>query len=159
MGLSTKVIDRLFTRLVATWGTSFMQQYRGTPETEIKTVWAHELDGYATRLDAIAWACDNLPEWPINAIVFRNLCRRAPVPDLPRLPEPQADPQRMADELAKLQPLIKAAKFSNVDHKAWAKRHLANHAAGVKVNQTALIMARAALGIDSTPRAEVMELA
>ena len=102
MTLSIKAIDRLFTRMTATYGADFMGRYKGVPEDDLKAVWAHELAGFEHQLHALAWALENLPERAPNVIEFRNLARRAPAPELPRLPEPKADPERVAREMAKL---------------------------------------------------------
>lgn len=105
MSLSIKAIDRLFQRLNATYGSDFLGRYKGTPEEDLKTVWAHELAGFENHLHSLAWALENLPERAPNVIEFRNLCRKAPEVDLPRLPEPKADLARVNSELAKLAPL------------------------------------------------------
>jgi len=146
MSLPTKAIDRLFERLSATYGADWTRQWVGVPITDVKTAWAYELSGYANRLEALAWALDNLPEHCPNAIQFRNLCRMAPAPEAPRLPEPKADPERLKRELSKLGEIrAKAVAAPTVDHKAWARRIVARHADGEKVNQTSLQMARDAL--------------
>lgn len=148
MSLSIKVIDRLFQRLNATYGADFLGRYKGTPEGDMKTVWAHELSGFENHLSALAWALENLPERAPNVIEFRNLARRAPLPEVPRLPEPIADADRVAAELSKLA-TTKAQISSLVDHKAWAKRLVNRHQCGEKINQTSLLFARQALGIES----------
>ena len=146
MSLPMKAIDRLFSRLIATYGNAFMRQWGDVPESDIKTVWAHELQGYASHLGALAWALENLPEKPMNALEFRALCRRAVVAEAPRLPEPAANPERIAAELAKLSGLSKPLPVQ-VGHKDWAKRIMARKQAGEKVNSTAYRMARDALGL------------
>jgi hypothetical protein len=97
-------IDRIFDRLSSTYGKPFLDLYAGTPMGDVKTAWAHELAPFATRagLSAIAWALDNLPERPPNAVQFRNLCRQAPAQPAPRLPEPEADPRRVQAAVADL---------------------------------------------------------
>ena len=147
MSLSTEAVDRIFIRMTATYGTEFHARYAGVPVNDVKAVWSHELAGFDGRLKSIAWALENLPERCPNAIEFRNLCRRAPEPEAPRLPEPQADQQRVAEELAKLAPLrakVKAA--AGVDHKGWARGILARHEAGDPVRPICLRFAREALG-------------
>lgn len=152
MSLSTKAVDRLFSRLTATYGRDFMARFSGVPEPDLKAVWAHELAGFEDHLGSLAWALENLPERAPNVIEFRNLARRAPSPDLPRLPEPAADPVRLAAELAKLAPAraaIAAAVAGDHDPKAWARRHLARHAAGERVRPITLQFAREALGVSA----------
>lgn len=148
MSLPTKAIDRLFDRLAATYGASWTRQWADVPIGDVKTVWAHELAALSGRLDAIAWALENLPHRPPNAVEFRSLCRSAPSPEAPRLPSPKADPARVAAELAKLAPLRAATVMDyTVDHKAWARRLMAQHDDGYQLNPTTLRFAREALRI------------
>ncbi len=104
MSISIKAIDRLFERLAATYGSAWSRQWSDVPLADVKTAWAHELSGYGGRLEVLAWALENLPERAPNIIEFRNLCRRSPAPEAPRLPEPKADPERLARELSKCRP-------------------------------------------------------
>lgn len=146
MSLPIKAVDRIFLRLLATYGTEFSGRYAGVQDGDLKSMWAHELAGFASDLPSIAWALENLPERCPNAIAFRNLCRQAPRAEVPQLPEPKADPERLRAELARLQPLREAiAASSPVDHKAWARRIMARAEAGERVNCTSLSMARSAL--------------
>ena len=110
---------------------------------DAKNAWAHELGAFDKSLNRVAWALENLPARCPNVIEFRNLCRQAPTPEVPRLPEPKADPDRVAAELAKLAPMRQAV--STIDHKAWAKRLMARHEQGDSLNPTTLRFAREAL--------------
>lgn len=146
MSISIKAIDRLFERLAATYGSAWSRQWSDVPLSDVKTAWAHELSGYGGRLEVLVWALENLPERAPNIIEFRNLCRRSPAQEEPRLPEPKADPERLARELSKLQDLKQSvSKASKVDHKAWAKRILQRHADGEKTNPTSIRFAKEAL--------------
>jgi hypothetical protein len=134
MSLPMTVIDRLFQRMAATYGASWDRSMGNAPLADVKTAWAHELQGFGARLDAVAWALENLPERCPNVIEFRNLCRKAPEPETPKLPEPPADPERLRAELAKLQPIIDAAKRAvTVDRLAWARRIVSRRDAGARV--------------------------
>ena len=148
MSLQSKAVDRLFERLMATYGRDFAGRYEGQEIGAVKSVWAHELSGFSEQMHSLAWALENLPERAPNVIEFRNLARRAPSPDLPRLPEPAADPVRLAAELAKLAPARAAiaAAVGGHDPKAWARRHIADHEAGKRVRSITLRFAREALG-------------
>ena len=143
-------IDRLFMRLSATWGNAFLRQYDGMSVEDIKAVWEAELGGFLSskkHMEMIAWALANLPERPMNVIEFRNLCRRAPTPKFEQLPAPKADPQRVAEALAKLGGIVgkKPSPSNGGDHRAWAKGIIARHEGGERVNPTALQFARQAL--------------
>lgn len=146
MSLPVQAIDRLFARLIGTYGREFMAKWEGVPEQLAKSSWAHELSGFAGRLDAIAWALENLPERAPNAIEFRNLCRRAEVAAPPAPPEPPADPVRLRAELAKLAPLVQQVRGAQwVDGRAWARRIVARHDDGARINAFTLRCAREAL--------------
>lgn len=154
MSLPSKAIDRLFDRLAATYGRQFSELYAAIDPGAVKALWGHELSPWANRLDAIAWALENLPERCPNVIQFKNLVRQAPAPEAPRLPEPKADPDRVKAELAKLGPMrmqASAASSGAVDHKAWAKRIMARHEAGESINLTTLRFAREALNMAIVP--------
>jgi len=147
VSLSTKTIDRLFARMAATYGAAWDRSLGNAPLSDVKSVWAHELSGFADRLNDLGWALENLPETAPNVMQFRSLCRRAPTPDAPRLPEPKADPERVRAEIAKLAPMRRAASAPSYDHKAWARRHIARHEAGERIRPITLRFAREALGI------------
>ena len=155
MSLPTKAIDRLFERLAATYGASWSRMWADVPMNDVKAAWAHELSGFEADLESVAWALDNLPERCMNVIEFRNLCRRAPAPDVPRLPEPKADPERLRRELSKLGEIrTKVATITTVDHKAWARRILGRFDSGDRVNPAALRFARDALRMHPRPEGE-----
>jgi hypothetical protein len=134
MSLPMTVIDRLFQRMAATYGAAWDRSLGQTPLADVKTAWAHELQGFGSRLESVAWALENLPERCPNVIEFRNLCRKAPEPERPKLPDPPANPQRLRAELAKLQPIIDAARRAvTVDRLAWARRIVARREAGERI--------------------------
>lgn len=145
MSLTTQAIDRLFDRLGATYGSQWDKALGNAPLGDVKTLWAHELSAYATSLHRIAWALENLPPRCPNVIEFKMLCKQAPAPEVPALPEPKADPERLKRELAKLADIKKTAVADKTDHKTWAKRILARYTAGERINPTSLRFAREAM--------------
>ena len=145
MSLSNQAIDRLFTRLGATYGSQWDKSLGSAPLGDVKTLWAHELSTYANSLHRIAWALENLPPRCPNVIEFKQLCRQAPAPEATALPEPKADPDRLKRELSKLADMKKAVVADKVDHKAWAKKIMFRYKAGERINPTSLRFAREAL--------------
>jgi hypothetical protein len=145
MSLSNQAIDRLFTRLGATYGSQWDKSLGSAPLGDVKTLWAHELSTYANSLHRIAWALENLPPRCPNVIEFKQLCRQAPAPETLSLPEPKADPDRLKRELSKLADIKKAVVADKVDHKAWAKKIMFRYKAGERINPTSLRFAREAL--------------
>jgi hypothetical protein len=143
-------IDQLFKRLATTYGAAWERSIGQSPIADVKTTWAHELAGFLQNratMQAIAWALDNLPEKCPNVIEFKHLCRRAPAPETPRLPEPKADAQRVAAELAKLAPMAQqiGQQVERKDCKSWASESLANPRLSTV---TGVQMARNALNAD-----------
>lgn len=147
MSLPLKAVDRLFDRLTATYGRDFTGRFDGVDQGEMKALWGHELSGFADKLSMVAWALENLPERAPNVIEFRNLCRKAPAPEAPRLPEPKADKARVQAELAKLAPALAEIKKPRMeyDHKAWAKRLIGRQNDGEILNPTVARFAKEAL--------------
>jgi hypothetical protein len=145
MSLPIKAIDRLFERMALTYGRQWSNMYEGQPLNDVKTLWAHELAGFNGRLECVAWALDNLPDRAPNIIEFRKICRAAPQPETPQLPEPKADPARVNAELSKLRDVVNI-KPRSTDGKDWARRIIANKRGGMQTNPTSLLFARQALG-------------
>lgn len=134
MSLPTNVIDRIFARLAATYGASWDRSLGQAPLSDVKTAWTHELQGFGRNLQCVAWALENLPEKCPNLIEFRNLCRKAPEPELPKLPEPAANPERLKAELAKLAPILDRAKEVNSDDRlSWARAIVSRRQQGYPV--------------------------
>lgn len=151
MSLQALTVDRLFSRLSATYGAAWDRAMGSAPIADVKTAWAHELAGFHGRLESIAWALQNLPERVPNVIEFRNLARRAPVADVPLLPEPKADPERLRAELEKLAPVLAQPVAQSVDGRDWARRIVARHEAGEALKRYTLESARMALGMIPGP--------
>ena len=86
------------------------------------------------------------PKCP-NVIEFKALCRQAPAPEAPRLPEPKADPERVKAELAKLAPVRQAVATSQRDGREWARRIVARSEAGDRIRPITLRFAKEALRI------------
>lgn len=147
MSLPVQALDRLFARLAATYGAAWERSLGSTPLADVKTAWSHELSGFAGSLNRIAWALENLPPKCPNVIEFKALCRQAPTPEAPRLPEPKADPERVKAELAKLAPVRQAVATSQRDGREWARRILARNEAGDRIRPITLRFAKEALRI------------
>ena len=151
MSLSIRVVERLFARLINTYGEEFLRQWGASPLVDVKTTWAHELAPFANRLEMIAWALENLPERAPNAIVFRNLVRSAPRPvseDVPLLSAPPADPARIAAELEKLGVIRTAVVLKPSNGRDWARVLDARIKAGYKATKAQRDAVRDALAVD-----------
>lgn len=150
MSLPLPWVDKIFSKMALVYGRDFINRWEGLELSDVKTDWGHELAGFENWPEAIAHALSNLPpDRAPTVLQFRDLARKAPKPDRPALPEPVANPDRVAAELRKLAP-IKLAASGPVDHKAWAKRIEARHAAGERINPTSLRFAREALHMEAS---------
>lgn len=149
MSLPIVAIDRLFARLHATYGAAWDRAMGSVPVVDAKAAWAHELGGFAGRLQDVAWALEHLPERCPNVIEFRNLCRLAPAAEVAQLPAPPANPERIRAELAKLGPVARQslAVGGGAANRAWAKRILERVAAGERVGRYARESAQVAMGL------------
>lgn len=146
MTMPMKAIDRLFERLAATYGAAWTRQWQDVPMADVKTAWAHELAIFSGSLHRLAWALENLPPKCPNVIEFKALCRQAPAPEAPRLPEPKADPERVKAELAKLGDLKHRVRAQGPDGREWARAILKRYQMCERINPTTLRFAREALG-------------
>jgi hypothetical protein len=159
MPLSLPAIERLFLRLIATYGQDFLRECEGMDSNAVKAIWAHELAAYESDLKPIAWALENLPDRAPSLMRFKALCRAAPRPATVLLPSPAADPGRVAEELAKLGAILqKTASSQPVDHKAWARKIMTRIEYGQKVCTFAQRCARQALGLPQPESARRLQI-
>ncbi len=146
------VVEYVFKRLAATYGAAWDRSLGQSPIADVMTVWGHQLQQF-TGSDAakkmVVWALDNLPDRAPNVLEFKALCRRAPSSIPLALPEPAADPERVAQELAKLTGMVKPLP-APIGHKDWARRIVTRKDVGDRINPTSLRMARDALGLTAT---------
>lgn len=147
MSLPLQAVERLFARLSATYGRDFTSKFEGVDANAVKSSWAHELANFANDLPSIAWALEHLPERAPNVIEFRAIARRAPMPEVPRIEVSKAGAERVAAELKKLGPTLKALRHrTTTGGKDWAHRIIDNDRNGIRSRSSLpLKMARAAL--------------
>lgn len=116
MALAASWVDHLFAKLGVRYGAAFLRQWPDTDPALVKADWAEVLDG--CRGESIGYALRYLPNTPPNALQFRDVCRRAPEPEVPRLPAPQVPPERRAEAM---QLIRSALAGSNRDESPAAK--------------------------------------
>ena len=148
------VVEYVFKRLAATYGAAWDRSLGQAPIGDVMTVWDYQLQQFKHSISAkkmIMWALDNLPDKCPNVIEFMALCRRAPLSAPLALPEPVADHERVAAELAKLAMLrARTEPHSPVDPKVWARRLQARHAAGERLNLNQVRCYRNSLGLQES---------
>ena len=102
MPLPASWVDHLFGRLSVRYGAAFLRQWPDTDPAVVKADRADILEGFDG--PSLSYGMRYLPVTPPNALQFRDICRRAPPPEVKRLPEPDvpADPERVRSIIAKL---------------------------------------------------------
>lgn len=144
MSLPIEWVDRIFTKLALNYASDFATRFKGLDMNAVKSDWAHELTPFVNRPESIKYALQNLPDRVPSAQQFRNLCFqfRTPEPMLQIDNTIKPDPVRVAQAIAKL-----GDPLPQVDHKAWARKIVAEANAGIKKNMETLRMAKRALGL------------
>lgn len=148
MSLPLPWVDRIFEKMTLVYGQAFLRRWADIDLNRVKSDWSHELSGFERAPKAIAFALANLPEAPPTVVQFKLIARQAPAPEVPMLPEPKADPARLADELSKLGTL-RANMQPAGDMKAWARRLKAQEIAGERLSSYQRSCWRAALGAET----------
>ena len=142
--LPPKVINKLFFRLSNVYGSQWSSLWKDNDIEEVKDLWAEELQFFANHLDSIGWALNHLPERVPNLVQFKKLCLEAPFTN----PTPAIDytrpapiPEAIAVEMKNIKP------HPTFDHKAWAKKILADVENGIPRRYISVRFAKEALGI------------
>jgi hypothetical protein len=152
MSLQRNVVDRLFDRLMATYGRQWLSMWEGLDSNAIKAVWSHELAPYADRLKSIAWALENLPPRAPNVVEFKALCRQAPIEITRQLPPPMVDPELVDAEIAKMAAAAMKPPVNErgqVDHKRWARKLLERHQRGEVLSLMQISAYKTSLGLQA----------
>ena len=103
MPLPDSWVEHLFGRLAVRYGAAFLRQWPDADIAIVKADWADVLDG--VRGDSISYALRFLPaDKPVNAMQFRDICRRAPEQSAPCIEGPAArpNPERVRAIIARI---------------------------------------------------------
>lgn len=104
MALPSPWVDKIFEKLSLVYGRDFIGRWEGLNIDAVKADWAHELDGFQQRPQAIKHGLETLPpSKPPTVLEFREICRRAPEFAPKALPEPKATPEQKAQVRALLE--------------------------------------------------------
>lgn len=125
-------IGRIFGRFEDFYGARFLDAWRGTDLARVKATWAEKLAGFSDQPERIGFALNALEHHPFPPTLpeFLALCRQAPPPNRPALPEPKIAPEVAAARAKQAQEQAVTAIRNPPGH-AWAVRVLADIAAGV----------------------------
>lgn len=89
--------------MTVTYGSAWLRMWEGVDPQAVKANWAHELGGFAQSPGAIKHGLENLPPAkPPTVLEFREICRKAPLPEWRQLPWPEANPEVVAPIIEKL---------------------------------------------------------
>jgi hypothetical protein len=134
MSLPDSWVERIFGRLLATYGRDFTARWEGIDGKVVKADWAYVLRGYEREPDRLAYALDHMPAKPPNVIDFRAIADSAPTnvraPTLPNFARPRSP---RPDELAALRQLrddARAGALLRKPSRQWAYDIVAQHERG-----------------------------
>lgn len=117
MSMSNAWTERLFTRMLARYGSAWINMWAGVDAQAMHDDWGQVLDGMPSHM--IVYGLDNLPERPPNATQFRAICVQHPARRAPELPAPPANPARVE---AALTSMFAMQRQTAGDMKDWARR-------------------------------------
>lgn len=144
MSLPIEWVEKIFRKLALAYGRDFLARWEGVDLNDVKTDWAHELAGFESAPECIAYALANLPmSRAPNVYEFRDVCRSAPRKEVAQIAY-TPNPDRMIAELKKLRPML-ATQKCDVDLKDWARRLKARHESGEKLHKCQIDAYREAL--------------
>lgn len=147
-----ELIDRLFARFSAMYGSKFFDMWANSNLDEVKQCWSYELRLFS--VDHVGVAVDGLKRnnFPPTLPEFLSLCEMARK-DKPRLAEYQSLPRKTANDnqseewhaaKARFMATVKAAQPHKANNE-WANKILARFSFGESVSADSLRMARAAM--------------
>lgn len=132
--------ERLFTRLLARYGSAWINLWAGVDVQAMHEDWARVLDGVPASM--IAYGLDNLPDRPPNATQFRALCHQRPTTTPVALEAPPAQPERVEAALASLAALKRPERAC---WNKWAERLRSREQSGDRLTMAQRNMWRAVL--------------
>lgn len=150
-------VERLFARFSTMYGSKLASLWEGSDIDAVKADWAHDLRMFGG--SQILWAieqCKETHKFPPTSPEFYILCKQAPRPELPALPEPKIDPE-LAEARAKEIAETVTAKLRQASDHDWAVKILENVAQGVvyqAISEQFAVEALKNLGkLDEAPKA------
>lgn len=133
-------VDRIFDKLLLTYGAEWQRKWDGLDLAAVKADWGHELRGFQQSPHAIKFALENLPTgFAPTVLQFRDLCIKAPQYAAKALPPPTPDPAVVAAVVAAVK------RPEGRDPKFWAYALREREQGGAHLSITQRAMWRAAL--------------
>lgn len=116
MSMQNDWVERIFTRMLARYGSLWINAWAGVDAQAMIEDWGRVLDGLPAHM--ISYGLENLPDRPPIATQFRAICIQRPARHVLALVSPPADPERVAAAIGAMM----GAKPAGHDPKAWAYR-------------------------------------
>lgn len=126
MPLPQRWVEHLFAKLSVRYGVAFLRQYGDADPALVRADWAEVLDG--TSGTSLSYALRYLPSTPPHALQFRDMCRRAPAPEAPRIAH-EATPADHARVLAIVGQLTRPAASAHLSPAQQCAAHILRIAA------------------------------
>lgn len=143
MSLPAAWVDKIFAKLLLTYGRDFSARWEGQDIAAVKADWGHELSALFAHPNAVSYALQSLPEKPPSVVEFKRIARNAPASEVPRIDhDTKADPERVAQALRRM----RDPRLSDRHPKQWAHDLLAEHERGNRRPMACVAMARQAVG-------------
>ena len=143
MALPLSWVDRIFDKLMLTYGRDFMGRWDGLPMASVKADWAHELSGFEAHPEAIKHALLSVdPAKAPTVLQFRNLAANAPKMAAIQITPPPVDKEFRNSLVARI------GSIDPVGTKDWAETLRRRHVACERLNANQVRCYRAALGLD-----------
>lgn len=151
MSLPDNWVEKLFRKLSATYGQSFLRQYDGVPIEDVKANWGHELACFQQNSAAISRGLELLPSDRAPTVLqFRDLCKSS-APN-----EPLTLSYAVGDPVSPDVVAATKAAFQRKDTQGWrdwATVLRRRHESGERLTRFQVSAYREALGIVSQAEA------
>lgn len=147
MDLPESWVDRIFEKLIVTYGREFTDRWTGLDMSAVKADWAHELGYFAANPGAIGHVLQHLPSKPPTVSEFKRIAKECttakPAGLLEDKTDVKADPQRVASLLSRLNDKPEEASM-----RQWAYDLMARHNGGDLRPIACVRLAKQAIAID-----------
>ena len=145
-------VEKLFRKLSATYGQSFLRQYDGVPIEDVKVNWGVELGCFEGNGPAIARGLELLPaDRAPTVLQFRDLCKTNTPSEFLALPAPTAPP--VSPEVVAATKAAFKRTAATVGNRDWAHALKAREALGKGLTMFQRSAWRTALREDLAPEA------
>lgn len=160
--LPDRWIDKIFSRMEAFYGSTFIDKWRNTDVLEVKAVWANELANFSDNPECFSKALKELMDehktFPPSLPEFVELCRRNYVQPSATLLLPPPSPLSRDEAAKRANEIGVIVSRYPADGLGWAKMLRNKYLAGEKLLPIQISLASEALGeVWSMGKVEITE--